>query len=727
MGDRRRFSMMGLLRKFSGHQGQGQGQALRDQLPLMTEGVEGGNLTVVTLAESEFPSEFITECVSLQDLEMTMELEFAAAVHQNVWNILRKPQRRASTVVVHDLDSDSDEHDPDMDPVAWLSDSELDINFDPKNEELAHDYKYGGYHPVLKGEVYYSDKIVGRQYIIMRKLGWGHFSTVWLAKVVDDGPLTVEEYVALKFVKLNKNYIEAAEDEIRLLRTLQDPKAHGAHLKPCHLQYFDQYYSQSGMPDCHPGFHHMMKLLDDFKVTGPHGQHICMVFELLGENILHTIYKCKQLNCQLPLAPVVNQLASLLPSQQFKFSKWGDPLKKLTKLMLSLGLRLPKKLAGLLAQLSIATTNTLMSVAPAATNDLVSLLAALGHFKRTANGLPLAVVKVIVQQLLQAMDYMHHCGVIHTDLKPENILIEIKGVNDLIRELERVLVEECERKRLELRLVRNMRRPRTLLTSYLEVGSYRLSKNLVGTLGVCPVRCLKPLSRKLSVAGGDSTFREFPFSESPAGLAPLDSAPSSFEYPLEAILVKIADLGNGTFANNHFTNQIQTRQYRLPEILLRYKTWGALTDVWLLGCIIFELITGDYLFDPHDGKSYEKDEDHLAQIIELVGKFPSDQYLVDCKYTSKYFKIDANTDSTVLKNIDDLKYWGLEDVFVEKYKFDRDDEVALMSDFISKCLTFEVGERYDCALLQKHPWLTGEGGDDILNDWHDVPGFTGVY
>lgn len=36
----------------------------------------------------------------------------------------------------------------------------------------------------------------------------------------------------------------------------------------------------------------------------------------------------------------------------------------------------------------------------------------------------------------------------------------------------------------------------------------------------------------------------------------------------------------------------------------------------------FELLTGDYLFDPHPGTRYNKDDDHIAQIIELLGPFP---------------------------------------------------------------------------------------------------------
>ena len=38
---------------------------------------------------------------------------------------------------------------------------------------------------------------------------------------------------------------------------------------------------------------------------------------------------------------------------------------------------------------------------------------------------------------------------------------------------------------------------------------------------------------------------------------------------------------------------------------------------------IFELLTGgDYLFDPMSGSRYSKDDDHIAQIIELMGEFP---------------------------------------------------------------------------------------------------------
>ncbi|ODV69203.1 kinase-like protein [Hyphopichia burtonii NRRL Y-1933] len=202
----------------------------------------------------------------------------------------------------------------------------------------------------------------------------------------------------------------------------------------------------------------------------------------------------------------------------------------------------------------------------------------------------------------------------------------------------------------------------------------------------------------------------------------------------DSTTIKIADLGNATYSNLHFTNQIQTRQYRSPEILLKYKSWGASTDLWSIGCLLFELITGDYLFDPHDGINFDKDEDHLAQIIELLGEFPSINYLKDCKLSSKYFNINSKKNEISLKNIKTLKFWKLYDVFIDKYKFDPNDiNIKLITDLILKCLRFNLDERYDCKSLLAHPWFDTNPtyNEDILkhlpNIHDDIPGYTSTW
>lgn len=86
----------------------------------------------------------------------------------------------------------------------------------------------------------------------------------------------------------------------------------------------------------------------------------------------------------------------------------------------------------------------------------------------------------------------------------------------------------------------------------------------------------------------------------------------------EDIKLKICDLGNGCWTHHHFTTKIQTRQYRSPEVMLGLD-YDTSADLWSFACMMFELITGDFLFDPRKGEKgaddkpvYSKSDDHLA-------------------------------------------------------------------------------------------------------------------
>merc|ERR1719447_523693 len=100
--------------------------------------------------------------------------------------------------------------------------------------------------------------------------------------------------------------------------------------------------------------------------------------------------------------------------------------------------------------------------------------------------------------------------------------------------------------------------------------------------------------------------------------------------------VKIADLGNACWTYHHFTEDIQTRQYRSLEVLIG-AGYGSPADIWSTACMAFELATGDYLFEPHSGEDYSRDEDHLAHIIELLGPIPKN-IAMSGKYSKEYFR-----------------------------------------------------------------------------------------
>ena len=69
--------------------------------------------------------------------------------------------------------------------------------------------------------------------------------------------------------------------------------------------------------------------------------------------------------------------------------------------------------------------------------------------------------------------------------------------------------------------------------------------------------------------------------------------------------MKICDLGNGCWTHYHFTQRIQTRQYRGPEVMLGVD-YDTSADMWSFACMMFELITADFLFEPRKGQSQSK-------------------------------------------------------------------------------------------------------------------------
>ncbi|XP_040437537.1 SRSF protein kinase 3-like, partial [Falco naumanni] len=123
--------------------------------------------------------------------------------------------------------------------------------------------------------------------------------------------------------------------------------------------------------------------------------------------------------------------------------------------------------------------------------------------------------------------------------------------------------------------------------------------------------------------------------------APLGvGGPEGQENPLDPrcaprLRVKIADLGNGCWVHRHFTEDIQTRQYRALEVLLG-AGYGPPADIWSTACMAFELATGDYLFEPHSGEDYSRDEDHIAHVIELLGEIPR-HVALGGRYSREFF------------------------------------------------------------------------------------------
>jgi serine/threonine-protein kinase SRPK3 len=117
----------------------------------------------------------------------------------------------------------------------------------------------------------------------------------------------------------------------------------------------------------------------------------------------------------------------------------------------------------------------------------------------------------------------------------------------------------------------------------------------------------------------------------------------------------------------------------------------------------FELITGDYLFDPQSGTKYGKDDDHIAQIIELLGPFPKSLCLSG-KWSQEIFNRKGE-----LRNIHRLRHWALPDVLKEKYHFPPDD-ARNMAGFLLPMLELVPGERANAGGMSNHGFLADAKG-----------------
>ncbi|KXJ87522.1 kinase-like domain-containing protein [Microdochium bolleyi] len=126
-------------------------------------------------------------------------------------------------------------------------------------EEDDSNYQAGGYHPVYVGDVY------NERYQIINKIGYGVYSTVWLVKDVMPrfNPRSNGQTVfrALKILKANAYSSKHPILEREIM----------AHLRDGNQQQI--------------GYNYICHMLDSFEHQGPHGTHVCLVFELMGETL----------------------------------------------------------------------------------------------------------------------------------------------------------------------------------------------------------------------------------------------------------------------------------------------------------------------------------------------------------------------------------------------------------------------------------------------------------
>ncbi|XP_053967405.1 SRSF protein kinase 3 [Anastrepha ludens] len=702
-------------------------------------------------------------------------------------------------------------------PRSSSNDSEdSELNSENEEQELKEDYCKGGYHPVNIGDLFQG------RYHVVRKLGWGHFSTVWLC-----WDLQEKRYVAIKIVKSAHHFAETAKDEIKILKSVRDSDP------------------------SNPRRQKTVQLLDDFRITGVNGTHICMVFEVLGDNLLKLIRKSNYRG--IPIENVKSITRQVLEGLDYLHTccRIIHTDIKPENVLLCVDEQYVRSLANEATELYVMNSKMFPSFVSRAPKEYREPQIT-GKMSKNKKKKLKKKAKKRLELFKKQWDYLEQSGggqggeapaegTDGTELSNDGIgdgraeqRVRLKGgkmVNgettdpedgqedvddgddedadaeqDIIAEehaadadadddddeeeqlqertsyssntnsprkqqkqkagkdaVEQVITNNVggDKKKKKKKNKKNSAQQQqnqkekekqhqqndnkstsssdshTIKDELNDSGSSsptlkgQSANKKVSMTKTSETKATKTQNNNIKNNNNSNTSNtstttnakqnannnekvvnctvttatpQQTKSEPTIYATSLASPPAVKPTPrkdpaLEACKfdVKIADLGNACWVDKHFTEDIQTRQYRSLEVILG-AGYDTSADIWSTACMAFELATGDYLFEPHSGENYSRDEDHIAHIIELLGPIPH-SIILRGAYASQAFNRKGE-----LRNITGLKPWGLVDVLSEKYEWPRDDAEAF-ADFLVPMLEFDRAKRATAADCLKHPWL----------------------
>lgn len=172
--------------------------------------------------------------------------------------------------------------------------------------------------------------------------------------------------------------------------------------------------------------------------------------------------------------------------------------------------------------------------------------------------------------------------------------------------------------------------------------------------------------------------------------------------------IKVIDFGSSCYEHQRIYTYIQSRFYRAPEVILGAK-YGMPIDMWSLGCILAELLTGYPLLPGED------EGDQLACMIELLGMPP--QKLLDVSKRAKnfintkghprYCTVTTLPDGTVVFNGGRSRRGKTRGPpgSKEMVKALKGTDDPLFLDFLKKCLDWDPQTRLTPSQALRHPWL----------------------
>uniref|UniRef100_UPI0040386734 mitogen-activated protein kinase 12 isoform X2 n=1 Tax=Callospermophilus lateralis TaxID=76772 RepID=UPI0040386734 len=155
--------------------------------------------------------------------------------------------------------------------------------------------------------------------------------------------------------------------------------------------------------------------------------------------------------------------------------------------------------------------------------------------------------------------------------------------------------------------------------------------------------------------------------------------------------LKILDFGLARQADSEMTGYVVTRWYRAPEVILNWMRYTQTVDIWSVGCIMAEMITGKILFKANDHL------DQLKEIMKVTGTPPAE-------FVQKLQSAEAKN---YMKGLPELEKKDFASVLT--------NASPLAVDLLEKMLVLDAEQRVTAAEALAHPYF------ESLHDTEDEP------
>jgi serine/threonine-protein kinase SRPK3 len=284
------------------------------------------------------------------------------------------------------------------------------------------------------------------------------------------------------------------------------------------------------------------------------------------------------------------------------------------------------------------------------------------------NGLSIPIIKKILYQLLLALKHLHiNMRVYHADIKTDNILL--KGQN----EYDNYIINQYNSFNFNKK--------------YQELKKeYWLGKGK----SIESIKNIKNEEKyKIRKILHEDIISKINFSEN-----------KELKYVINDKYVNdskitLSDFGAWCSYDEHYDEQFGTRYYRAPEVLLIGKTTTAV-DIWATGCVFYELLTGELLFNPDKDSYCSRDDNHLYLINSFCQDFSLD-FLKKTKKWKSYFDSYGNLH----------KFEKINKISFEKLltKYNMGDDKDNIINLLNGMLTIIPQKRFTVDQCLNHPFF----------------------